>query len=364
MECLIVFAVFASQLVGNLGSLWGCSKLTLLNSGVSFQSFPCFAKAGLETEAYGCSSGHGTMTTLFPEPHARHAHGNMHFDTWTQEMKVLEMLSLCKCPLKLVRAKERNTATEPRVVVTGAIQDAEALSSCEIFKLCLHEFLPAWCGVEVVRSSQEMLRHRETADYVVVLFTRGLLQDPNFASILMMVDGVNGVNGGTSSQTEVGEKGCEFVPIMADSGFVFPSQEFYEEIQQNGLGEATGPLGFELVQLYRKMLGILALPFSPHGSHGLITRQVLEISWRFQELSRSRSKDPTAPTFGSQNPVELEMTPRPSWPCHGQSFASFGTSHMSNSEKTLEPTEFQTELQVSPKASVQSIPEDMVEQSF
>eukprot|EP00435_Cladocopium_sp_Y103_P073257 s207_g43.t1 len=65
-----------------------------------------------------------------------------------------------------------------------------------------------------------------------------------------------------------------------DTRFEFPGMDFYGEISNYGLGMGQ-EFGQKLEKIYRYLLQLLALPLTPHGSHGLIEKQIHEICGRF-----------------------------------------------------------------------------------
>ena len=69
----------------------------------------------------------------------------------------------------------------------------------------------------------------------------------------------------------------EIVTVLADSNFTFPSPKFYIDLEKDG------EEGLCLATAFRRMLNILALPFSPAGSIGIISTQVSEICRRLRQ---------------------------------------------------------------------------------
>eukprot|EP00913_Durusdinium_trenchii_P011626 g10919.t1 len=76
------------------------------------------------------------------------------------------------------------------------------------------------------------------------------------------------------------DRGTEFVTVTADTRFEFPSMDFYHEIATSGLGMGE-EVGRKLEKIYRSLLQMLALPLTPHGSKGLIEKQIHEICAKF-----------------------------------------------------------------------------------
>ncbi|CAK9062829.1 Metabotropic glutamate receptor 7 (mGluR7) [Durusdinium trenchii] len=200
-----------------------------------------------------------------------------------REDVVVEIVQRAKVAMKVFRSNAPTGGkVKARILITGSVTDAEALATLEVFQILVQNHLRVECAM--VRSSKELLAHKPYAHYFVVLFSRGMLRDPRFAQILLST--------GAGKEVEEGaeEKHLEIVTVSADTGFEFPSAEFYKELEMQGLGEGLGPeSGPTLAKAYRALLNVLALPLSPLGSEGLLEKQVSEISRRFR-----RYKDPAS----------------------------------------------------------------------
>lgn len=200
------------------------------------------------------------------------------------ENTVVELLQHVKVPMKFYRPSSSSPAesgrvhVKARILVTGSLRDGEALASLEIFQILVQRLMQKECVV--VRSPQELLAYRPWAYYLVVLLSRGMLRDPGFAKILLSVY--------LEGESE-GHRPLELVTVNADTRFEFPSAEFFKDLEDFGLGldnSGETPLPVELGPFlsssYRGLLNVLALPFSPMGSQGLLEEQVSEISRRFR----------------------------------------------------------------------------------
>eukprot|EP00439_Symbiodinium_sp_Y106_P023600 s2265_g2.t2 len=228
-----------------------------------------------------------------------------------KEEVVVTMLQRCKVPLKAIRYADSVWAPthlqRPRILITGAVTDAEALDACEVFQILARGQLRV--DTAVVRTAGDIVRLKPWAYYFVVLFSRGMLRDPRFAKILLAT-GAGLRDNKTMEVLE--ERTLEIVTVSADVGFEFPSADFFQELEEHGLGQADlGPeTGPRLSKAYRSLLNILALPLSPLGSEGLLHKQVSEISRRFR-----RYKDPAlalAMDAADDAKIEKEQGPRPS----------------------------------------------------
>merc|ERR1719174_2190741 len=119
-------------------------------------------------------------------------------------------------------------------------------------------------SVAVAHSAEEVEPHLATADYLVAVLTKGLLQDAAFASVLV-----------TFESRRV-DQPVDIVTVLADNNFAFPSPEFYATL------EDEGEKGRQLAAALRRVINILALTFSPAGSIGIMSTQVSEICRRFR----------------------------------------------------------------------------------
>ncbi|CAE8604277.1 unnamed protein product, partial [Polarella glacialis] len=175
-----------------------------------------------------------------------------------QESVVVEMLNSCKLPKKAFSQKAM-ASQKPRILVTGAVADAEAMSACNVMQILLQRETQE--ETKVVRSAAEAHQWSGNAVYIVVLFSKGLLRVPAFAEILLAI---------------VESSNVEIVTVSADTGFEFPGPDFYKELEANGLREPGlgKETGLRLSKAYRALLSVLALPLSPLGSEGLLTKQV------------------------------------------------------------------------------------------
>lgn len=196
---------------------------------------------------------------------------------------MVEIVQRAKVSMKVFRANQSSAGgkVKARILITGSVTDAEALATLEVFQILVQNHLRVECAM--VRSPQELMAHKPYAYYFVVLFSRGMLRDPRFAQILLST-------GAGKEEEEANERNLEIVTVSADTGFEFPSAEFYKELEVQGLGEGLGPeIGPSLAKAYRALLNVLALPLSPLGSEGLLEKQVSEISRRFR-----RYRDPAS----------------------------------------------------------------------
>ncbi|CAE8616377.1 unnamed protein product [Polarella glacialis] len=184
---------------------------------------------------------------------------------------------LDKCHLQkrafAIKSKDGEAA---RILVAGNSGDSETLSICMTVQLMVQSELQ--CQVVTVRSAEEAKPHLDSADFLLVLFTKGLLEDPSFARLMLAV----------------ASRGLEYVTLNADAAFQFPTFDFFNTIESEGLPGLPRELGPTLSRVYRGLMTILALPLSPMGSEGILKKQVGEVGLRFidkkKEIRRSANK--------------------------------------------------------------------------
>eukprot|EP00931_Biecheleriopsis_adriatica_P056953 TRINITY_DN33782_c0_g1_i1.p1 TRINITY_DN33782_c0_g1~~TRINITY_DN33782_c0_g1_i1.p1 ORF type:complete len:1737 (-),score=245.39 TRINITY_DN33782_c0_g1_i1:121-5331(-) len=193
-----------------------------------------------------------------------------------QERVVTQMIKLCSLPNRAFTRRAESTASAP-IIMTGSVNDAEALSTLYVVQAFMQKITQQECrAIKDATAAEQAL---DSAVYLLVLFSKGMLRDQNFAQVLLTV-------------MEGSELDVEIVTVSADTGFVFPGPEFYKELEMEGLGvPGLGPeVGDRLSKAYRSLLSVLALPLSPLGSEGLIEKQLTEISRRFRKLSDISTK--------------------------------------------------------------------------
>jgi len=201
-----------------------------------------------------------------------------------KELVIWELVQVCKLSTfhyaKKPSAKQATGARRPQIIITGAITDAEALSACEIVRSLMQRQLQT-VEIELVRSVEEAESYASTAVVFLVLLSRGLLQDPAFARILLEV------------LKDEGEGPIpSIVTVSADTGFQFPAGDFYTKLEAEGLGtpDLGAASGYQLSAAYRSLLAILAMPFNPLGSEGLIDTQISEVLRRTSKLLKTHDE--------------------------------------------------------------------------
>ena len=105
----------------------------------------------------------------------------------------------------------------------------------------------------------------------MVLLFRGIFSDPSFARLLLAAFSLPG-------------RSLEVVTLIADVHFEFPNFEILQasEPDEDVEEEANRQ---QLLQAYRLLVTVLALPFSPLASEGLQQKQVAEIAGRMHRYT-------------------------------------------------------------------------------
>ncbi|CAK9001285.1 unnamed protein product [Durusdinium trenchii] len=209
------------------------------------------------------------------------------FGSSAEKMKVINDVAVrCRISMRTRPSLIEGSISKARILITGAVGDAEALSVCEVVEEMIQQKLQVLCSV--IRTEEEARSSIPYASYVVVVLSRGLLREPHFAMIMLesylQFKGWGGSTpGGSRSRSMTlrgSDRGTEFVTVTADTRFEFPSMDFYHEIATSGLGMGE-EVGRKLEKIYRSLLQMLALPLTPHGSKGLIEKQIHEICAKF-----------------------------------------------------------------------------------
>ena len=99
------------------------------------------------------------------------------------EDTVCSMLEHLKIPMKLFRPESDAKIIKARILITGAVNDAEALATMEVFQILVRSLMQRECAV--VRSAKQLLAYRPWAYYLVVLLSRGILRDPGHLAGLL-----------------------------------------------------------------------------------------------------------------------------------------------------------------------------------
>lgn len=176
-----------------------------------------------------------------------------------------------------------------QIVIAGNTTEPEAMCICEV----LREMVQVRTQVvtDVVHSRVESGTHLHSADYLLVVLTKGLLRDPGFAQVLLAFMEAPGR-----------ARPPEIVTVLADTAFDFPGPELFERLEKEGLEEGTSGRmalglreGARLALAFKELLNVLALGLSPHGSAAILATQVDEMCRRFRKYAEGSPRDAPVP---------------------------------------------------------------------
>jgi len=221
-----------------------------------------------------------------------------------QELVVLKLASTVLPGSALqFEAPKHGLVTNARVLVCSSELEPETIST----RLLLQQMMQQQLQVAVFSAQASSdITAAQKASFIVVLLSRGALEDATFAQLALSIRSAR----------------LDFVPVN-DGSFQFPSPEFYRKVEEGdivfpGLASA-GP---SVAKAFQALLSILALPLAPHGSSGILDRQVAQICQRLGNLEdalNARSKDiaeadDEADDEGAltNNNAELDKTSQPS----------------------------------------------------
>ncbi|CAE7911577.1 Scube3, partial [Symbiodinium necroappetens] len=225
-------------------------------------------------------------------------HGVMmpRFGRDAEKHEAIEKIAL-RCALsRKTYSAENGTTSKARILMTGAVQDAEALSVIEICQHMVQKRLQVTCAI--VRTELEVRMMMAYASYFVVLLSRGMLRDPSFARLLLAAtavvqylsvlfphaalyqpDPLDKFTGlGTTFGT--GLRNFWMVPISTTN---FAISDLASDIRLGA--DSNKPTAAWLRRC--ALLQLLALPLSPHGSSALIKKQIEEVCGRFRKYQNN-----------------------------------------------------------------------------
>lgn len=162
------------------------------------------------------------------------------------------------------------------VVILGAVSSSEGKFTCQVLAdNVIHRTAK---NAVLVCSSEDAVQASATAQYMLVVLSGGILQDDTFLAMLEAVD--------TAFTDQL-----EIVSAIADQNFEFPSANYFQALVEKG--------SKNLEQSVRRVVNILALPFSPQVSSKVLSAQADELCRRF------RFKDETVrrTSLQQQHPV-------------------------------------------------------------
>jgi len=163
------------------------------------------------------------------------------------------------------RTKSTNQALEPDCIILADLDNIESASTAYVLLGLLVPMLVG-AGMPVVLQKEEPLPR--SAKAVLMICSEGCFRSPDVASSLLQILAV---------------PSCSILPIIAEDGFRFPSQAYYDDLVQN---PQLADLDLEqYVRIIKAVFQEIAVVFSPQNYSS--TQEDLElrakqVAWRLQ----------------------------------------------------------------------------------
>ncbi|CAL1129696.1 unnamed protein product [Cladocopium goreaui] len=154
---------------------------------------------------------------------------------------------------------------EAEIVILGQTVSSEGRMTCLVLKSMVMERLRR--SIMFVTTVCEASKLARNAKYILVVLTGGLFQDQTFLKMLEALEQAN--------------PQLEIVSALADQAFEFPSAGFFVELENS--------YGLAMVQSVKRVVNILALPFTAQTSMKVMSAQVGELTRRFKFAQMSSS---------------------------------------------------------------------------
>ena len=101
-----------------------------------------------------------------------------------QEAAIMRVVEWCRLPCRgRLLGRSAGGGGIAQIVIAGNTEDPEAMCICEVVREMVQVRMQV--VVEVVHSTLESAMHLQSADYLLVVFTKGLLRCEAFAQVLL-----------------------------------------------------------------------------------------------------------------------------------------------------------------------------------
>ncbi|CAE7504109.1 unnamed protein product [Symbiodinium sp. CCMP2592] len=189
----------------------------------------------------------------------------------TQTALVSNLLESVKIQRSFVEKTLSMEAEDPDadILVVGCMGSSEGRVACQVMRDLVMERTRK--NVLVAYNKASAVNAARTAHCILVVLMSGILRDDKFLDILEALDKAY-----SADQLEI-------VSALADAQFEFPSADYYQEISKRGE---------HLVRSVKRLVNILALPFSPLTSIKVLRAQVDEVCRRFRFIEDDRRRAP------------------------------------------------------------------------
>lgn len=219
---------------------------------------------------------------------------------WNELSNRCNLKSPVEAGLIRVQSSQTQATSAPEILITGAINDCEALSACEIMACMLRVGLST--DVQVAQNAAQTQLELPNVLAVVVLLTPGLLMDASFAMVVLEI-------------MHRENDRIALVTVLASPSFQFPSQSYYEQLAATGLGlPGIGPVEAEmLLAAYESILSHTALPFSPCASKSVIEAELAELSILLKKMQNDKNGEPLVKPMASRVSRAFTVRQRPTY---------------------------------------------------
>ena len=143
----------------------------------------------------------------------------------------MQMVEWCRLPCRgRLLGRSAGGGGIAQIVIAGNTEDPEAMSVCEVVREMVQVRMQV--VVEVVHSILESAMNLQSADYLLVVLTKGLLRCEAFAQVLLAF----------REAPNREDEPVDIVTVLADTAFDFPGPELYDRLAREGQRRA-GPAG-------------------------------------------------------------------------------------------------------------------------
>lgn len=221
--------------------------------------------------------------------------------------------------------------TSAKLFMLGDTDEPESGCCCRVLQSLLQGKLQEHIRLvqprEDISSSQSLREAFGRARSILVILTRGMLQQPAFVAALACVPEDSRGN---------------LVPIKADEFFVYPDPTFWEDllagkiVSETTLESLSGTSLDEVSAACSKLFNVLALKFSSHGSEQIQSTETEVIAGRLKTMLKSVKKSGARASTASAKIISKQQTPAATGEHGGSTVAgaSSASSGMMSNQQT------------------------------
>eukprot|EP00930_Biecheleria_cincta_P104916 TRINITY_DN973_c0_g1_i8.p1 TRINITY_DN973_c0_g1~~TRINITY_DN973_c0_g1_i8.p1 ORF type:complete len:2075 (+),score=300.87 TRINITY_DN973_c0_g1_i8:111-6335(+) len=220
------------------------------------------------------------------------------FAPFAEQLAAIEEIAKA-CRFSTGNFRSEQTVARTDILLLGAVNDAEAMCACQILREECQKLTQVQCSV--ASTSDEAGKFSDSAEYVVVILTKGLFKDSGFARSLLSF-----ARRGRYPIKGAKEAAAEVVTILADQTFDFPNGEQRIEAARIALRGSGQESDLQvLVDCYEVTLKILAIHINFCASWKVCSVQIEELCRRFKKYGRVSSGN-VASKINSQRPSIID----------------------------------------------------------